>query len=546
MGARVANMSLGGTSFNSAERDAIAANPQTLFVISAGNDSADNDSEPHYPCNYDPLAEGKSAVDNVICVAATDQADQLASFSDWGAGSVDLAAPGTQTLSTFPVLATTVIDDFQANDFSSHWETTAGAGMGRAGAGDGPLTSFGMNDSPGAAPAPSSVHHSTLTNGIPIPAGSGACTLSGLRFRRADAGSSFSYSVLSDGVPVFTNTGSSNTSGSQMAAFNTVPIMGLGGHSVKLSFGYNAGPSPTAESGIWLDDIKLTCYAPLSTPPGYAFLQGTSMAAPHVTGAAGLLFSLEPGATVAEVHEALLAGVDAIPSLAGETVSGGRLDIAKAMESLEGSVVDHTAPQKPILSGTVPESGSNENHPRIVGSAEAGDTVTLFESFGCVGTPIATGTAAQLEGAGIEISVPDNSITFLSASATDAARNRSSCSAASSYLEDTPPKPEGPSGEFEEASRKIEQANPPAAIQPQPTPACRVPKLSGKPLGQATVALKAAHCSLGKVNKPKKKAGQKPGPLIVKSSNPAPGSLSSSGKVDITLGPKPKPKKHHH
>ena len=548
MGARAANMSLGGTTFNTPERDAIAANPQTLFVISAGNDGEDNDFEPHYPCNYDPLAEGKSAVDNVICVAATDQADQLAGFSDWGASSVDLGAPGTETLSTFPVLTPTLVDDFQASDFSSKWETTAGTGMGRAAAGDGPLTSFGMNDSPGTAPAPISVHQSTLTSGIPVPAGSGACKLSGLRLRRADAGSSFSYSVLSDGVSAFSNTSSTNTSGSEMAPFNTAPILGLGGHSVKVRFGYNAGPSPTAANGIWLDDLKLTCYAPLSTPPGYEFLQGTSMAAPHVTGAAGLLFSLKPTATVTAVRDALLAGVDAIPSLAGETATGGRLDVAKAMDGLEGSVVDHAAPQKPVLSGTVPASGSNENHPKIVGSAEAGDTVTVFKSLACAGAPIATGTAAQLEGSGIEISVADNSITFLSASATDAARNRSSCSAATSYLEDTPsePEPELPSGGFKEAERKIEQANPPATIQPPPAPVCEVPKLAGKNLGQATAALKAAHCTLGKVKKAKAKAGHKLGPLAVKSSNPAPGSLSSSGKVDLTLGPKPKPKQHHH
>jgi subtilisin family serine protease len=548
MGAKAANMSLGGTTFNTPERDAIAANPQTLFVISAGNDSEDNDFEPHYPCNYNPLAEGKSAVDNVVCVAATDQADQLAAFSDWGATSVDLGAPGTQTLSTFPVLTPTVIDDFEASDFSSKWETTVGTGMGRAAAGDGPLTSFGMNDSPGTAPTPSSIHKSTLTDGVTVPAGSGSCTLSGRRFRRADAGSSFSYSIQSDGAPVFLNSSSTNTSGSEMAAFNTVSIPDLGGHSVKVSFGYNAGPSPTAANGIWLDDLKLTCYAPLSTPPGYEFLQGTSMAAPHVTGAAGLLFSLKPTATVTEVRDALLAGVDAIPSLAGATVTGGRLDVAKAMDSLEGDVVDHAAPQKPVLSGTVPGSGSNENHPKIVGSAEVGDTVTVFKSLGCGGTPIATGTAAQLEGPGIEISVPDNSITFLSANAADAARNRSSCSAATSYLEDTPsePEPEVPSGGFKEAERKIEQANPPAPIQPTPAPVCKVPKLAGESLGQATAALKAAHCTLGKVKKPKAKAGHKLGALAVKSSNPAPGSLSSSGKVDLTLGPKPKPKKHHH
>ena len=367
MGARAANMSLGGTTFNTPERDAIAANPQTLFVISAGNDGVDNDFEPHYPCSYNPLAEGKSAVDNVICVAATDQADQLASFSDWGASSVDLGAPGTETLSTFPVLTPTLVDDFEANDFASKWETTAGTGMGRAAAGDGPLTSFGMNDSPGSTPAPSSVHQSTLSSGIPIPAGSGSCKLSGLRFRRADSGSSFSYSILSDGSPVFTNTSSTNTSGSAMAPFNTVPITGLGGHSVKVSFGYNAGPSPTAESGIWLDDLKLTCYAPLSTPPGYEFLQGTSMAAPHVTGAAGLLFSLKPAASVTEVRDALLDGVDAIPSLTGETTTGGRLDVAKAMDSLEGGVVDHAAPEEPVLSGRCRRPEATRTTPRSSG-----------------------------------------------------------------------------------------------------------------------------------------------------------------------------------
>lgn len=545
-GARAANMSLGGTSQVATVRDAIAANPGTLYVISAGNDAESNDVEPHYPCSYNPLAEGKSAVDNVICVAATDQADRLASFSDWGATSVDLAAPGTQILSTFSAIEESFHDDFEVNDFATVWSKTGTQNFGRAAAGDGPLTSFGMNDSPKSTPLPS-IKYDTTSVGVAIPAGSGACVLRGTRYRNGGAEGTFFYEVQSDGSTAFKNTNSAATAGSAMVPFNTVPIHNLGGHSVKLRFDFASGASTAASNGIWLDDLELSCYKPISAPLDYAFLQGTSMAAPHVTGAAALLFSLKPLATVTEVRSALLAGVDAVPSLTGKSATGGRLDIAKAIESLEGGVVDHSAPAKPSLTGTSPESGSDDNHPKIQGTAEAGSTVTLFESLECGGTPIAVGTAAQLAGPGIEVTVPDNSITFFSASATDAARNRSSCSAATSYFENTPPVVvEGPPDEAEEARRRIEQANPPANPQPPPVPACRVPKLAGKTLGQATAALVAAHCSLGKVTKPKAQKGRRLGALVVKSSNPAPGSLSSSGKINLTLGPKPKPKKHHH
>ena len=93
-GARVINLSLGGPSGSRAERDAIAAHPGLLFVVAAGNEGADNDSVATYPCNYD-LA-------NVVCVAATDQSDALAGFSNHGVRTVDLAAPGVSIASTYP------------------------------------------------------------------------------------------------------------------------------------------------------------------------------------------------------------------------------------------------------------------------------------------------------------------------------------------------------------------------------------------------------------------------------------------------------------
>ena len=93
-GARIVNASLGGSSYSHAEHDAIAAAPNTLFVVAAGNDSQDNDSSPDYPCDYD--------LHNIVCVAATDQDDALASFSNYGVTNVDLAAPGVDIVSAWP------------------------------------------------------------------------------------------------------------------------------------------------------------------------------------------------------------------------------------------------------------------------------------------------------------------------------------------------------------------------------------------------------------------------------------------------------------
>ena len=65
-----------------------------LFVAAAGNEGTDNDATPHYPSGYDSP--------NVIAVAATNDTDGLASFSNHGGSSVDLGAPGVGILSTLP------------------------------------------------------------------------------------------------------------------------------------------------------------------------------------------------------------------------------------------------------------------------------------------------------------------------------------------------------------------------------------------------------------------------------------------------------------
>ena len=61
-------------------------------------------------------------------------------------------------------------------------------------------------------------------------------------------------------------------------------------------------------------------------------LSGTSQAAPHVSAAAALLWSVDPDATVAEVRDQIFASADGVGSLAGRVATGGRLNVFDALE----------------------------------------------------------------------------------------------------------------------------------------------------------------------------------------------------------------------
>ena len=93
---RVLSNSWGGGAFSKALLDEInkAGENDILFVAAAGNDSSSNDYYPHYPANY--------GTPNLISVAATDNRDALAYFSDYGATTVHLGAPGVSVYSTTP------------------------------------------------------------------------------------------------------------------------------------------------------------------------------------------------------------------------------------------------------------------------------------------------------------------------------------------------------------------------------------------------------------------------------------------------------------
>ena len=95
MGASIISCSWGGEEYSQALKDVIDTS-SALVVCAAGNgDSGTNDDvSPIYPACFTSK--------NIISVAATDENDELASFSDYGLNSVDVAAPGTSIFSTLP------------------------------------------------------------------------------------------------------------------------------------------------------------------------------------------------------------------------------------------------------------------------------------------------------------------------------------------------------------------------------------------------------------------------------------------------------------
>lgn len=96
MGAMLTSNSWGGGGKSQSLEAAIqrARDAGQLFVAAAGNSGKDSDATPMYPAAYE--------AENIISVAAVDRAGKLADFSNYGATSVDIGAPGVDVVSSTP------------------------------------------------------------------------------------------------------------------------------------------------------------------------------------------------------------------------------------------------------------------------------------------------------------------------------------------------------------------------------------------------------------------------------------------------------------
>ena len=222
------------------------------------------------------------------------------------------------------------------------------------------------------------------------------------------------YASLSDGSHSFevrAIDAAGNTDGSP-AAFNwtidtTAPSTQIDTHPATLTasstaeFGFSAtdtGGSGVASFQCRLDSTQAADWQPCASPKSYT--------------------GLSDGAHAFEVRAVDHAGN------------------ADGSSATFGWTVDTAAPAAPQITASLPASPANHNSPKIVGSAADGSTVRLYEGADCTGVPIESASAAQLA-AGITVSVPDDSTTRFSATATSSASNTSACSSAFTYVEDS-------------------------------------------------------------------------------------------------------------
>lgn len=329
-GASIVNASLGGTGYSQAMRDAIAspACANTLFVVAAGNDGVSDDVAPHYPCNFGAAPDD---LPNVICVAATDRNDRLASFSNYGR-SVDLAAPGVDIESTWPAYDTLALDSFEGGLGSWAPATSSGVSFGVS-----PVHangSFSVTDSPAGNYADRTDSRLVGLSSFSSLAGRVGCRLSyNLRLDTEPGHDYFEVLGSADGTTYSGSRWSGSTGGAFLPLSTDVSQFDGSPSFVPALRLVSDGDGVVGDGG-YVDDLRLACLKPAAE--SYGTISGTSMATPHVAGVAALIKAAHPAYTVAQLKAAILDHTDQLASLSGKVATGGRLDACNALGCASG------------------------------------------------------------------------------------------------------------------------------------------------------------------------------------------------------------------
>ena len=317
------NASFGGGGFSSTEDAAIraAGDAGIVYCAAAGNDTSNNDATPTYPASY--------RLTNMIVVAATDSQDLLATFSNFGVKSVDIAAPGVSVLSTTPPGMTSFVQ-VASTAYTGNAFEFAGTTTGLTG----------------------SIHDCGLGYTTNFPAavrGNIALIGRGTIFFSQKVSNAMAAGAA--GVVIYNNT--------------TTPFTGTLG---------SVGDWIPAVAISQADGLLLKGRLPLAGflfsakhPSAiYQYLDGTSMAAPHVSGAVAFAAMNFPGETPPQRVRRILANVDPLPGLSGKVVTGGRLNLLRTVDSDGNGLPDwweatYFGPSVHVVPGADPDGDGLSN-----------------------------------------------------------------------------------------------------------------------------------------------------------------------------------------
>ena len=319
------NASYGGYGGNQSDpiNDAIKSlgNAGIVFCAAAGNEANDNDENPSFPASYNAA--------NIIAVAATDQNDALAYFSNYGATTVDLAAPGENIYSTLPGDAYTpaatdlFYDDFDSGSLSS-WTSDGWTATMEASVSPG----YSLTDSPGANYA-NNMSSTVFSDSVDLSSATGFVYLGFKMKMDVEDGEDNVSVIMYDGTDwryVATYSGEN----SEWTSYSVMIPEEYRTANFRVGFQLQSNGSIVYD-GAHIDNIGIN---PVTTTASasYGFMSGTSMATPMVTGAVALLASTYPSESVSERRDRILNSVDSLSALSGRTVTGGRLNLYNAMQ----------------------------------------------------------------------------------------------------------------------------------------------------------------------------------------------------------------------
>jgi hypothetical protein len=337
-GARIINASWGGYDYSTPLYKAVdyARTKNVIFVAAAGNETNNNDINPFYPASFN--------LPNIISVAASDNNDQLASFSNYGASSVHLAAPGVNIYSSVPVFTygtpvTIYSENFDGSDnlsnlgwsrggIHSAWAVTRNTGV---------RGTNSLEDSPGG----NYVSNTDSWVGYMTPITSVKNNRYTLYFKWKGYIDHFSDDFLninysSDGVNWDSVDWRDGINMNFIPDYtNEITFAADILNSFYFGFGLKTDTYGNYD-GVYIDDVAINI-EPISIS-NYAYesygWSGTSLAVPYVSGVAGLILSLNPSLTYLDVKNIILNSVDKKISLSGSTLTGGRLNAFAAISSI--------------------------------------------------------------------------------------------------------------------------------------------------------------------------------------------------------------------